>query len=177
MKISTVKALRFSGLAAIVGSLLLIPGSISLEPPWSTMGILGALLLIYGLVGIYAVQVEQSGLAGLLGFLFLVAGSFTITSSGDIVGIPSWLLGTVFSSLGLILLGIGTLAARKFPRWVAWLWIATVVIGLPAAGIPSLEKPLALAASVLMAAGMTGAGFTLWTTDKGAASREAILQP
>ena len=160
---STSKLIHWSGLAAILGGVLLIPGSISLEPPWSWLGILGSLLLIFGFMGIYAVQVEGSGLAGFLGFVLAVPGAVLLVGTGEIGGIEFWMLGSFLGAAGFLLLAIGTLASGKFPHWVPWAWIAAIVVGLPSIFVPSLAQTLGIAGSVLAALGMIGAGYTLWS--------------
>ena len=156
--------IRWSGLAAMLGGLLMIVGSVNWEQtPWRWLGAIGSLLLVFGIVGIYLAQAEESGMAGFLGFVLLVGGSVFLMGNSDLFGIPYWVLGTFLSAAGLILLAIGTLRSATFPRWVAWLWIAAVVVGLPAALIPSLQGALGLAGSVAAGVGMAGAGYTLWS--------------
>src|SRR3990172_120185 len=109
---SSAKLIRWSGLAAMLGGVLLILGSINWEqPPWSWLGTLGSILLVFGLIGIYAVQVEESGLAGFLGFVFVVAGGMILIGPGELFGLPFELLGSLLSAAGLLLLAIGTLAS------------------------------------------------------------------
>ena len=143
---------------------MMIANSISYQqPPWNWLGSLGMVLLVYGLMGIYAVQVEESGLPGFLGFMLLVAGSIFLVGQGELAGVAFWLLGSLLSAGGLLLLAAGTLKSRKFPRWVAWLWIAAVVVGLPAAFVGSLIGVLGVLGSVAAGLGMATAGYVLWS--------------
>ncbi|MFH1183841.1 MAG: hypothetical protein V1755_02235 [Chloroflexota bacterium] len=161
---STTRLIRWSGLAAMLGGVLLIAGSVNWEQtPWRWLGSIGSLLLVYGVMGIYAVQVQDSGLPGFLGFVLLVAGSIFLMGSGDLVGMPYWLLGSFLSAAGLILLAIGTLSSGRFPRWVAWLWIAAVIVGLPSVFAPSLQGVLGLLGSAAAGLGMAWAGYVLWS--------------
>lgn len=161
---SNARLIRWSGLAALLGGLLMILGSINWEqPPWSWLGTLGSIVLVFGLMGIYALQVEESGLAGFLGFVFIVAGGMLLMGPGELFGVAFELLGSLLSAAGLLLLALGTLASRKFPRWVAWLWLVALVVGLPAVFVPSLEGAVGMLASAAAGLGMAGAGYTLWS--------------
>lgn len=156
--------IRWSGMAAMLGGLLLIVGSVNWEQtPWRWLGALGSLLLVFGIVGIYLAQAEESGVAGFLGFVLLVAGSGFLMGNSDLFGIPYWMLGSFLSAAGLILLAVGTLASGTFPRGVAWLWLAAVVLGLPSVFLPSLQSALGLIASAAAGLGMAWAGYTLWS--------------
>jgi hypothetical protein len=158
------KIIRWSGLAAMLGGVLKALGSVSYEqPPWKWLGSLGLVLLVYGLMGIYAVQVEESGQTGFWGFVLLVAGSIFLAGSGELGGVPFYLLGSLLSAVGIILLGIGTLHYAKFPRWIVWLWFAAIVAGLPAVFVPSLVGVLGILGAALAGLGMAGAGYVLWS--------------
>ncbi len=109
-------------------------------------------------------QTSQSGITGFLGFLFTIPGSVFLTAgSGNFAGVEFWMLGSMLSAVGIILLAIGTFSAEKFPRWVPWLWIGAVVAGLPSIFIPSLALTLGIFGSILAAIGMAGAGYMLWS--------------
>lgn len=155
---------RWSGLAAMLGGILNIVGSISWEAtPWRWLGALGSLMLVYGIVGIYLWQVKASGAAGFLGFVLLLGGSVFLMGNSDLFGAPYWLLGSLMSAGGLLLLAVGTLASGKFPRPIPWMWIAAVVVGLPSVFLPSLETVLGFLGSLAAGGGMAWAGYVLWS--------------
>jgi hypothetical protein len=157
-------AMRWSGVAAIVGGLLLIPGTLmGDQPSWAWINTLAWLLIIFGMMGIYAYQVEESGLAGLLGFVLFVASAVFLLGGGQFAGVDSTAVAELLGLVGLILLAFGTLLARKFPRWVPWLWFATIVLALPADFVPGLGNVLAAASAVAAALGIAGAGYHLFT--------------
>jgi drug/metabolite transporter (DMT)-like permease len=157
-------AMRWSGLAAIVGGLLLIPGTIMAEQPsWASLNTLAWLLIVFGMMGIFAFQVEESGLAGFLGFVLFVAGAVFLLGTGQFAGVDSTTIAELLGLVGLVLLGIGTLIARKFPRWVPWLWFATIILAVPADFVPALANVLAVASAVAVALGIAGAGYHLFT--------------
>ena len=160
---SKLQLIRLSGLAAMLGGLMLIPGSISFDPPWSVIGMFGSVLLVFGLIGIYAVQTEKSGVAGFFGFVLSVVGAVLLSGNGDLAGVPAWMIGSGFAALGIVLLAIGTFASGSFPRWVPWVWLAAVVVGFPGVLVESLAQTLGVAGSILSALGMVGAGYALWS--------------
>jgi len=166
---STGNALRWSGLAAILGGVLLVPGSfIWDQASWAWVATLGWLLFIFGMFGIYAFQIDQSGVPGFLGFVLSVTGAVFLMGAGTFAGIEYWTLGSLFSAIGLILFAVGTLSARKFPRWVAWLWFAALVVGLPSVFGPSFAMISGVLGAAALGAGMVIAGYHLFT--RGAAS-------
>ena len=159
---SKTQLIRWSGLAAILGGLLLIPDALKVAPvaPW--YGVLASSMLIYGLMGIYAYQAERCGVAGLLGFAFFVASAVYFAAGGETGDASFWIFASL-NALGVVLLAFGTLAAGRFPRWVPWLWIAALLIGLTLTILPAfaqLSEPLG---AVALALGMIGAGYTLWS--------------
>jgi hypothetical protein len=101
--------------------------------------------VIVGLSGLYARQARSLGWLGTTGFfaaflgsaLALVAVVLILLSSGDLLarelgaqalglGLTGILLGFVVSSIGVALLGVGTLLARALP-----LWCGVALIALP----------------------------------------------
>ena len=101
--------------------------------------------MMVGLFGLYARQARSLGWLGTTGFLAAFLGSalalvallLILLSSGDLLaqelgaqalglGLTGILLGFVVSSIGMILLGVGTLLARVLP-----LWCGLALIALP----------------------------------------------
>ena len=124
---------------------------------------LGSLLFVFRVMGIYAVQIEESGMAGFLGFVLTVTASVLLTGSGaELFGVPYWMLGSLLGAAGFVLLAIGMLASGRFPRWVAWMLIAAVVVGVPSLFVPQLQSLLGILGSVAATLGMAGAGYVLW---------------
>ena len=89
---STIKLIRWSGLALMFGGITLATGPFThppadtaeyaLYPLWVPSHLLGSialLLIALGLVGLYARQSEKMGLAGLIGFVLTFVGS-TLTA-------------------------------------------------------------------------------------------------
>ncbi len=171
--------IRVGGLAAVLaGALLLIADlwSLLLEvivggsenfsefavtTPWtvlSTMFLLGSLLLLVALVGLYARQSEAAGTLGLAGFLVALVGTgllvgmmwtmaFVVPSAA--IEAPAFLdaeetagpldmgfmLSGIAVAVGWALFGVATLRARVFPRRAAIVLIIgalLIVLPLPA---------------------------------------------
>jgi hypothetical protein len=169
--------IRWAGLAAILAGVLLVVADLlnlaigfDEDEPFSetaTTGIyafqsvvnlLSAVLLLIGLVGLYARQSEAAGLLGLAGFLVAFLGTALVTGllwSGLFivpalaVEVPAFLnelegpppgffLSFITFALGWLLFGIATLRARVFPRAATILLIIGAVIAvlpLPFTGI------------------------------------------
>jgi hypothetical protein len=152
---------------------------------FSLFTIFGSLLVLLGLPGMYTRQAERAGILGLLGFLFVwyvtlfqgVMISFTNVTfipllaahqvaPSVVVGTPpsTWtpffivsLVGQVF---GILLLGIATLRARVFPRWIGWLLIATVVLGV-VSHAPFIPEALQSLSAIIASVAIAGFGYSL----------------
>ena len=159
--------IQWSGLAAILAAVLLSVGALlniatetenlsesATTAPYAftwLMYLLGGVLLLLGLVGLYARQSEAAGILGLVGFLgaflgtallvgsawfqLFVAPVFAVEAPGALDAEPTGMLAlgfvlsfVVFSTLGWILFGVGTLRAGVYPRAAAILLIAGVLI-------------------------------------------------
>lgn len=146
----------------------------------SIVGFLGSLLILLGLPGVYVRQAKQAGVLGLLGLLgiaavILVQGILmTFTSITMIPFLASssnpaiqalantdppamdlfFLISMVGQVLGPLLLAIATWRAKVFPRWIAWLLLATLVgvlVGFLPVLPPMLENLTPIIASVALA--------------------------
>jgi hypothetical protein len=158
---------RWCGFAAILSGLITITAPLTesflgLSIEWIYM--LNTLLTLFALIGIYGVQVEGSGYWGLVGFIFASIGNVFLMGSQQLVaGIDAVIFGSSILSLGLILLAVGTLKSRAFPRWIPVLWIAAPLVGVPSmisAGYATLVVALA---GVIFGTAFVGAGYILWS--------------
>ncbi len=182
---------RWGGLAAILaGVLLVVADLLNLaigfgDEPFSegaTTGIyalqsvvnlLAAVLLLIGLVGLYARQSEAAGLLGLAGFLVAFLGTALITGflwaalfivPALAVEVPAFLdeaggpppgffLTLITFGVGWLLFGIATLLARVYPR------IPTILLMIGAA-IAVLPLPFT---GIVFAIAVAWLGFALFT--------------
>jgi hypothetical protein len=134
---SSPNLIRWSGLAVIlVGLLMPATWIIDLVTGSTTdltraVGFAASILLVFGLMGIYGIQIRESGVSGFLGFLLtevsncFAMGQTWLPESGQLVGIAG-ILGPLIGIMalpGYILLGIGSWKAGKLPRWSILLWI------------------------------------------------------
>src|ERR671921_2956820 len=120
----------------------------------SGLRLLGTLLLVWGLIGIYRPQSREAGTFGLWTFVFVFLGTalavgnvwaavFVYPTLAQVA--PAMLSGAGFESqaaymstglsmsyplffLGLILFGAATFWARVYPRWIAVLLVVSVPV-------------------------------------------------
>jgi len=138
-----------AGLLLLLGHLFDLGGNSEYGTVFGGSLILTAhVVLVFGLVALYAAQVEQSGLLGGLGIVLSVVGTTLVSgvvlveiagASGaeveNVLGarLPGALalLGGLAFLIGLILFGAATMRAGVFPRWAGLLLIVgDAVFGL-----------------------------------------------
>lgn len=167
------KLIRWSGVAAMAGGALLIAGFLGTlavgqgferaatatglwVSVW-TLNLAGYVLVLLGLIGLYAVQAERAGILGLVGFAlvfvgqvldagltYLAAFAFPVIAayapaaiSSGASGVPSpireaYLWTVVLWAAGYIVFGIASYRARVLPRWAsALLAVGGVTFFLP----------------------------------------------
>jgi hypothetical protein len=134
--------------------------------------LLGAMLLLLGLAGLYVSQSEEAGVLELVGFLtaflgtaFLVGAlwfelfitpALAVEAPGLAeaeLGIAGFILVFLLSALGWVLFGAATLRARVYPRWAAMLLIVGGLVAF---------VPVPLSGAVFSAA-VAWLGFILFT--------------
>jgi hypothetical protein len=164
-RISTSNLIRWSGLANVAGGVLLVVSDF-LELPLlgyslgeaattdtyalvNMMVLIGTVLLLMGLVGLYVGQSQAAGLLGLVGFLMsfmgnaLVAGAVwqaTFVVPVLAQAVPEFLsaeatgrlaigysLSYALAGIGVILFGMATFRARVYPRAAAVVLMIGVV--------------------------------------------------
>ena len=201
---------RLSGGTLIVGSLLLLLNAIlgavlypghsntpqqDMTLPWFLLTLallIGSLLSVIGLSGMYLRQATRAGVLGLVGFILLFFGFLlggTAFSSVQITVLP-WLaqvapkllegnlpvsvfllliVSDLLQVIGFILLGIATMRSRVFPRWAGILLLASGIISLLT--FPNIPSPLGdiiEVASFLAGAGaFLGCGYALVAEEHG----------
>ena len=171
---SSSNLIRWAGLAAILAGVLLVVGDLLDlaigfgDEPFSEVAttgthalqswirLIGAVLLLIGLVGLYARQSEAAGPLGLAGFLVAFLGTAlfmgfvwailfltpTLAVEAPVLldeGPPPGFFFTLITfSVGWLLFGIATLLARVYPRTAALVLIIGAVLAilpLPFTGI------------------------------------------
>ncbi|MBA2442081.1 MAG: hypothetical protein H0V53_06700 [Rubrobacter sp.] len=206
----TSKYIRWGGLAAILGGALLLIADgwglvqevFSLGPErfseqaatntWTVMSVLfmaGGVLILLGLVGIYARQAEEAGILGLVGFLAafvsmaLVVGAFwtfTFVAPSAATEAPAFLDGEPAGPLGigfmltfmsfpagLALFGIATFRARVFPRIAAVaLTLGALVAFAPFSGV-----------TILLDVALIWVGYSLYSERRAEAASPELTPP
>lgn len=163
----------------------------------SLIGFIGSILLLLGLPGVYTRQAKSAGILGLLGFLFVwyvtlfqgVLIPFTsvtivpmlvtdpttqhLLAAGPLASFtPFSIPSLVGQTLGVLLLAIATLRARVFPRWPAWLLIASMILAA-ASFVPFFPDGVGNVSAQIGYLAIAGFGFAL-LSPKSRKSAEAI---
>ena len=187
-------SLRLSGAALTLGALLMGTGiaitSTNVEQittAWvAAVFLLGSILTMLALPGIYARQAKAAGWLGLAGHVLLATGFVLLIFYGalallepNVRGIPD----TVTASLlflalfaGLVMTSIATLRAGVYPRLVGFLLVAACVLlplatfsdMLPVVSFVSLGALVGAVLAVFFAAGFASLGISAWATSSSA---------
>lgn len=210
------KYVRWGGLAAVFGPLLVLVANVyilwalltygSIEgvlseglattTPFLVFGgirLLGAMLLVFGLIALYARQVEAAGTLGLIGFLGSMIGTVLLTGvawfqtfgmpvlaaevPGFFVAQQTGDVGVLLSigqnvpiyvqAIGWVIFGIATYRARVFPRRATIvLVVGALLLFVPIPGIP-----------VVFQLAVAWLGFLLFTGRVEPASRKGLTGP
>jgi len=181
---------RLSGISLIIGGLFAalaaVPVFFTSEDPASPIAataallrIIGDMLIIVGLPGVYSRQAQRTGLLGLIGFLFILVYILIQGVVGDTIeafilpflasaapslvkGSPPqglvifFLVGGLLGLVGSVSLGITMLRATVLMRWVGLPLIVGIVLSL---GAPFLPPVVGTTGTVLFLIGLAWLGF------------------
>lgn len=162
MKLTIAELVRYGASAAVAGGLLrvvsafipYVPDSPGLELLYGIVDV----LLLFGLMGLYAAYAEKTGWTGLAGFVVATIGLAIIVGPDAVAfGVEFYLAGSACLLAGLAVLSIGLLVARRL-RLSAGLWLGSLALALIGAWA---RQPLLLAAAgavlglAFMAAGIS----------------------
>jgi len=165
---------RWSGLAVILGGVLL-PASwilrfvVAVQRPVSgTVEFVATILLVFGFIGVYGFQHEETGVIGFLGFVLVTISNCAALGEcwlqdGELTGAAVVLgpLVGITMLLGFISLAIASWKANKLPRWTAVLWVIGGAFIVPGFVV---QEMLVVIGGVIQGAGIVGAGVKLWTS-------------
>ncbi len=190
---ATSTLIRWSGLALIVGGISLALFVLShpqvefgpdatRQPTWvlsHSFHAVGALLALFGLIGVFVRQRDEAGALGLLAFIVAFIGTALLVATGLISayilpGAPSLLVGaeptldaipfvlqTVFMIVGYILLAAAIVRSGVLPRWAALAMVVGVVLfDLPPFVVPLIVLTLG---GVVFGASLAWVGYALWS--------------
>jgi hypothetical protein len=162
---SSANLIRLGGLAAIVAGILRgVNSFIPSSPPSVAIAILYLLndiFILFGIIGIYGFQHQESRLWGGFGFLLAIIG-IAIIRTGAISGVNLYPIGASTFTVGLSLFAIGSWIAKKLPRWVSVFWVLSTIVGFIGYFIPSLSL-LFVTSGVIFGIGFAGAGIKVWS--------------
>jgi hypothetical protein len=160
---SSANLIRFGGLAAMIAGLLrgvnsFLPSSSGLTS--ELLYLLTDIFLVFGVIGLYGFQHQESGWWGFWGFVLAIIG-ITVIRTGIIAGVKMYAIGALIFAAGLILLALGSWVANKLPRWVAGLWIFSTMLGFIGYFLPGFSVLFAIS-GVLFGVGFAVGGLQVW---------------
>lgn len=121
-------------------------GSIGLIPTYigATIGMIGFVMVIYRLTGVWLALLAGTGVVGLFTFWYSYPARAT------------------FGGVGSILVGVAVLSLPSWGRLASPIWVASGVMGIPELVRPGIHwGPIASFTLLGVAIGLTGA-FVLW---------------
>jgi uncharacterized membrane protein len=158
--------IRLGGLAAIVAGIL---RGINSFLPSSTPNVAIAILylltdifLLFGIMGIYGFEYQESRWWGFCGFVLAIVG-IAVIRTGSISGVNLYPIGASIFTVGMSLFAVGSWIANKLPRWVSVLWVLSTIVGFMGYFIPSLNL-LFVASGVIFGIGFASAGMKIWSS-------------
>jgi hypothetical protein len=188
-------------ISSIVGAIL-FPGHSStpqqvLSLPWvllTLITLIGSLLFVIGLPGMYLRQAGRAGTLGVVGFILLFFGillegaAFSTTqvivlpylahiaphslggNNGPVGVFLLLIISGLMHLIGAILLGIATMRARVFPRWTGiFLIVAGVALFLTLPPLPEIASTILETISfIAFSLAFIGCGYALMTREAAA---------
>jgi hypothetical protein len=157
--------MRWGSLAAIISGILrgvnsFLPSSIPVVPI-ELLYLLTDIFLLFGMMGLYGFQYQESKLWGFSGFLLTMIG-IAVIRTRVIAEVNMYAIGALIFAAGLSLFAIGSWIAHKLPRWVPVVWILSTIIGFVGYFIPSFSL-LFVVSGVLFGVAFAAAGFQVWS--------------
>jgi len=163
---SSATLIHLSGLAAILAGVLrtaavFLPAMEPVAVEW--LYLLIDVLLLLGLLGVYAYQHVESGIWGFAGFLLAAIGLESIGGpDGKIGEVDIYTAGVAIIGIGLVALAVGSWRGQKLPRYVPVLWVLSTVVGMSGFLVAGSTVPFRVS-GVAFGLGFVGAGIRLWS--------------
>lgn len=192
--------IRWSGLATMLGGICMILFILvhpfgELDPPkvmndlWvlaDSLRVMGAILVLFGLMGLYMLQAEKAGRLGLVSFVLAFSGTALFVGNGMIIAYvlaplavhapdlasfngplskePAFALSYVFMIVLLLvsylLFGVSIIRAQVFPRWAAVLLILGALLFFePPVLVPYV---IPFVGALIFGVALTWLGSVLW---------------
>jgi hypothetical protein len=162
---SRIHLIRWGGLAAVLAGLLrgiasFTPAAVgvALQVFYFTIDV----LLLLGIIGVYAFQKKETGRWGSFGFLLALIGAVLLIGH-DVVNAVALLypVAAFLFAVGISVLAIRSWAANTLPHWASALLIASTVIGILGFVVKGFDI-LFVISGVIFGIGFIGAGLTVW---------------
>jgi hypothetical protein len=161
---SSKNLIRFGGLAAVIAGVLRGVNSFLPSSPELTIELLYLLtdiFLLFGIMGLYGFQYQESRWWGFWGFFLKIIG-IAVIRTGTIADIKMYAIGASIFVVGLSLFAVGSWIADKLPRWVPVVWVLSTVVGFLGYFLPGFSLLFAIS-GVLFGIGFAGAGLRVWS--------------
>src|SRR6266581_6079250 len=157
--------IRWGGLAAVLAGILRVIASFT--PTAASVGLqifyfVIDVLLLLGVIGVYAFQKQETGRWGFVGFVMALIGAGLLIGH-DVVSAVAFLypVAAFLFAVGISVLAIRSWAANTLPRWASALLITSTVIGILGFVVEGFDI-LFLISGVIFGIGFIGAGLTVW---------------
>jgi len=155
------RLVRVGGISAILAGVLRAAGSFASGPgeiERQTLYFIVDLLLLLGVLAVYAQNHEELGRWGAGGFLATIVGILLVRSSRAVPGVDLYPAGALTVAGGWLLLTVMWWKAAKGSGLVPLLFLLSVVIGAAGQLVPRATATLFVASGVVFGAAMVGVG-------------------
>jgi len=160
-----IRLIRWGGLAAVLAGILRVIASFT--PTTTSVGLqifyfVIDVLLLLGVIGVYAFQKQETGRWGFVGFVMALIGAGLLIGH-DVVSAVAFLypVAAFLFAVGISVLAIRSSAANTLPRWTSALLITSTVIGILGFVVKGFDI-LFVISGVIFGIGFIGAGLTVW---------------
>ncbi len=160
-----IRLIRWGGLAAVLAGILRVIASFT--PTTTSVGLqifyfVIDVLLLLGVIGVYAFQKQETGRWGFVGFVMALIGAGLLIGH-DVVSAVAFLypVAAFLFAVGISVLAIRSWAANTLPRWTSALLITSTVIGILGFVVGGFDI-LFIISGVIFGIGFIGAGLTVW---------------
>ena len=162
---SRIHLIRWGGLAAVLAGIL--RGIASFTPTAASVGLqifyfAIDVLLLLGVIGVYAFQKQETGRWGFFGFvLALIGAGLLIGHDVDNAIVFLYLVVAFLFVVGISVLVIRSWVAKTLPCWVSVFLITSTLVGILGYVIKGFDV-LFVISGVIFGIGFLRAGLTVW---------------
>jgi hypothetical protein len=125
------------------------------------------LLILFGVLGVYAQNHQAVGRWGAGGFLTTVVGILLVRSSGAVPGLDLYPAGALLVAIGWVLLSFRWWKTNRGPVFVPVLFVVSIITGLIGQIAPRAAI-LSVVSGVIFGAALIGAGLQLLASSRSA---------